>query len=82
MYLIYAILFTVTAKINIYVPPEGTPPSPRAFVSLNYIPSSNTLLTFGGYSGKSYFSEIWQYDLNYEIWSLLSPGSEIFPCKF
>ncbi|OMJ73406.1 hypothetical protein SteCoe_27918 [Stentor coeruleus] len=79
MWFIYTLLSTVIAQTNIYIPPEKVPPSPRAFVSLNYYPSINTLLTFGGYSGKDYFSEIWQYNLDTNFWSLLSPGSEFFP---
>jgi N-acetylneuraminic acid mutarotase len=63
----------LTAKAWTKLKPSGTSPSPRASQAMTYDPVGNKLIVFGGYDGKTYYGDLWAYDLTGNAWSTLTP---------
>lgn len=75
------LLLAVWAQIlNHFQPGERSPPDPRAYSCLFYIPSRGLLLTFGGFTETEFISDVWTYDLQYVKWTEVFPDSDILPC--
>ncbi|OMJ70696.1 hypothetical protein SteCoe_31256 [Stentor coeruleus] len=62
-----------------YLPYFKTPPCPRLYSVMEYLPSSDSLLIFGGALGTTFFSDIWEFSLSSQTWSEFIPTSKKFP---
>jgi N-acetylneuraminic acid mutarotase len=63
----------LTAKAWTNLKPTGTLPSPRASQAMAYDPVGDKLIVFGGYDGKTYYGDLWAYDLTRNAWNTLTP---------
>ena len=55
--------------------PSGTPPAARDFHSAIHDPVRDRMVVFGGYSGSSYFNDVWSLSLaGMPAWTQLTPS--------
>lgn len=74
-------VFTITEATMFYIPSTRTPPSARVGIGLAIIPSTYTLLTFGGSSGNDYFDDTWTFNILQNYWKEVLISTESRPCN-
>ncbi|OMJ77429.1 hypothetical protein SteCoe_22988 [Stentor coeruleus] len=71
---------TFVESWNVYIPSTKTPPANRAAICISYIHSKDLIITFGGFSGKMYYSDTWAFYLSNNTWEDVILTSDINPC--
>ncbi|OMJ89070.1 hypothetical protein SteCoe_8896 [Stentor coeruleus] len=79
-YLIF--LFLVSGEINLsYIPPNKTPPKPRSGHIQCSLPSSNSLIIFGGAYSEILYNDLWLFTINTLSWSEINPTTSELPSE-
>lgn len=85
MWIVKFLLFSslpvlIASELNIqHIPATQTPPSKRFSPVLGYSATTDSLLTYSGYSGIAEQNNLWAFTLSTQTWKPYTPHDSISP---
>ncbi|CAG9321907.1 unnamed protein product [Blepharisma stoltei] len=81
------ILFFITSTLGLeisWIPKTRSPPSSRHYSTMDYFPSNNSLVIFGGYDTDSMtsYNDLWMFSFTSNTWQRLSTTANVLPGDF